>query len=138
MDPIETALLERTRKLLGAVAIPLVRAVELCSSEAEIVCVAVDESVLTEQTDSAIVLDAKNVYTPLYSLFSTKACAINRLHPWWQSAVAAAKKDPGFAALAFARMVLLHNGALTAQRDRALFDRFALPDVCRMSDEPNP
>ncbi|MFO0557732.1 MAG: ATP-binding protein [Polyangiales bacterium] len=129
LEPVEEDLLERTRKLLRAVDIPLVRAVEVSNSEANIVFLAVDEGELNGATRAGVVLDATSVYTPLYSFFSTKACAINRMHPIWRTALAAAENDAGFAALAFARLVLLRSGALTARRDRALFDRFSSVDV---------
>jgi len=129
LEPVEEDLLERTRKLLRAVDTPLVRAVEVSNSMANIVFLAVDEGELNSATRDGVVLDATSVYTPLYSFFSTKACAINRMHPIWRTALAAAENDAAFAALAFARLVLLRSGALTARRDRALFERFSTVNV---------
>ncbi len=125
LPPFEEDLLDRTRKLLAAVDVPMVRAVEISGVSLDVLFLAVDAQTLSSATRSGVVLDAADASNKLYTLFSTRGCAINRKHPAWTRAVAAAEKDPAFAALCYARLVLLSAGKLDSRRDYTLFDSFA-------------
>lgn len=129
LEPTEEDLLDRTRRLLHAVGVPLVRAVEISGVCSDALFLALNASEFANAPRAGMVLDAADTDTKLFTLFSTRAAALNRSHPAWREAVLSAELDPSFAALVIARLVLLDAGKLDAGRDRTLFE--ALPALER-------
>jgi hypothetical protein len=128
LHPLEVDLLERLRTLLRAADIPDTRVVEFAGASSDALFLALDPGALASAPSTGLIVDAGEVHSKLYALFSNRACALNGAHPTWKTAVAAAAHDPGLAALSLARLVLLYTGKLDARRDRALFDAFASID----------
>jgi hypothetical protein len=128
LPPFEEDALARVRKLLAAVGIPEVRLVELAGVSADALFIAIPVDELAKATLGGVVIDASDVSAKLYALFANRACALNRGHPAWRTAVAAAEQEPAIAALTIARLVILAASKLDGRRDRSLFDAFPSVD----------
>ena len=117
----ERALLTALRSSLRAVGVPAVafaRPAGLCAMR---LAIAMDKEQL-ERPDPGLVLRASELDSALFGWVTTRGVALSLAHPRVRAALTASASSVALAATALARLVLLSEGKLDAERDRALFE----------------